>query len=245
MDMYTAELFVYDELRDFLSASKLDSPIPYNFNGNPSIKDSIEAIGVPHPEVGLILVNGSSVGFDYQLEQDNQVKVYPISPHYHISSEVVLRDTPPSDFIVDVNLGKLAKLLRMAGFDTLYSNDYKDQDVANISATENRTVLTRDRRLLMQKIITHGYWLRSTDPREQLVEVLSRYGLCTRMKPFHRCLECNGIIRPVSKDQILERLEPNTKNYFNEFYECLECEKIYWKGSHYDHMSNFLAEISS
>lgn len=235
----------HDELNDFLPGRYKNVQVQYDFDCKPSIKDSIEALGVPHTEVDLIIVNGNSVGFDYHVQDSDEALVYPVLNDVDISNKVKLREKPEHIFIVDVNLGKLAKLLRMCGFDAIYSNSYTDYDVAQSADKENRIVLTRDRRLLKQRIITHGYWLRSADPDQQIYEVLKRFDLFSIVKPFNRCLECNGLIKPVEKEEILNQLEPKTIQYFDEFYQCQGCKRIYWKGSHYEHMSKVLDKIKS
>jgi len=233
------------ELNDFLPGHYKNLQVQYTFDGKPSIKDSIEAIGVPHTEVDLILINGNSVGFDYHLQDGDEASVYPVFNNVDISNKVKLKEKPEPVFIVDVNLGKLVKLLRMCGFDAIYSNKYTDHNIAELAEKEDRIVLTRDRRLLRQRIIIHGYWLRSIDPDQQIYEVLKRFDLFSIVKPFNICLECNGLIKPVEKDEILNQLEPKTIQYFDEFYQCQNCKKIYWKGSHYEHMSKFLDNIKS
>lgn len=242
---YKAFFQFHDDLNDFLPVQSKNQSIQYEFEGKPSVKDSIEAIGVPHTEVDLIIVNGSSVGFNYHLVNGDQASVYPAFNTIILSPKVNLREKPEPLFIVDVNLGKLAKLLRMCGFDAVYSNQYTDRDIALLANSENRIVLTRDRRLLRQRIITHGYWVRSTRRNEQIIEVLRRFELSSDIKPFNRCLECNGSIKPVEKNDILSYLEPKTKRYFDEFYQCLVCGKVYWKGSHYDQMNKFLGNLKS
>lgn len=239
----TALFRFFGELTDFLSEGEGRVEVTYEFNGNPSVKDSIEAVGVPHTEVNLILVNGDSVGFGYQLGEGDKVSVYPVSEDVDVYPRVRLREKPPNRFILDVHLGKLARLLRMLGFDALYRNDYRDREIARVSAEENRVVLTRDRRLLQFRVITHGYWLRSTDPDEQLQEVIERYELSSEIEPFNRCMECNGKIQPVGKNVISHRLEPLTERYYDEFYRCVSCNKIYWKGSHYDQMRDYMEEL--
>jgi uncharacterized protein with PIN domain len=131
----------------------------------------------------------------------------------------------------------------MCSFDAKYSNNYTDHDIARLADMEHRIVLTRDRRLLKQKIITHGYWLRSTAPKKQIYEVLRRFDLFSMIESFKRCMECNGKIIPVDKKEILNQLEPKTIQYFDEFYHCMDCKRIYWKGSHYEQMSKFLDKI--
>ena len=243
MPEYKALFHFEGELRDFFAGSDIEFPLHYGFDRNPSVKDAIEAIGVPHTEVDTIVVNGTSVGFGYHLKDGDDVTVYPVSSGPAALSKVLLRGNPRPVFIVDVNLGKLARILRMLGFDARYRNDYTDHDVAGLAEKENRIVLSRDRRLLRFKAIVHGYWIRSDDPEKQVREVLGRFGLYSLIKPFNRCLECNGVIEPVEKKKILERLEPKTVLYFDEFFICSDCGKIYWKGSHYDHMNKTLENL--
>ncbi len=235
----------YEELNDFLHPDQRKRTLTYPFRGRPGIKDPIEALGVPHTEVELIMVYGESVGFDYQLRDGDRVAVYPVFESLDVSSLVRLRDAPlrRTAFVVDVNLGRLARYLRMCGFDTVYRNDYRDRDVARISAREHRIALTRDRRLLHHKAITHGYWVRATGSTEQLMEVIQRFDLNNQVEPFHRCLDCNGRVSPVDKRSIVDRLEPLTRKYYDEFHQCRDCGKIYWPGSHYQHMLERLAAV--
>ena len=234
---YRAYFHFHHELSDFFTEPHTALSVHYGFDGKPSVKDAIEALGVPHTEVDAIVVNGASVGFGYHLADGDAVSVYPASFDPGLSSTVALRGKPRPLFVVDVNLGKLARLLRMLGFDAAYRNDFNDREVAQLAAGEGRIVLTRDRRLLRFKVIEHGYWLRSDDPNLQISEVVKRYALSPIIRPFKRCLVCNGVIEPVEKEKVIERLEPRTKIYYEDFYTCSGCGKIYWKGSHYEHMN--------
>jgi uncharacterized protein with PIN domain len=240
MSEYKAFFHFHHELSDFFTEPDTALSVQYGFDGKPSMKDAIEALGVPHTEVDAIVVNGAPVGFGYHLADGDAVSVYPASLGPGLTSTVALRGKPRPLFVVDVNLGKLARLLRMLGFDAAYRNDFNDREIAQLAAGEGRIVLTRDRRLLRFKVIEHGYWLRSDDPAAQIREVVRRYGLGPIIKPFRRCLVCNGVIEPVEKEKILERLEPKTILYFDDFFVCSGCSKIYWKGSHYDHMNKTL-----
>ncbi|UCG51807.1 MAG: Mut7-C ubiquitin/RNAse domain-containing protein [Candidatus Latescibacterota bacterium] len=245
MHRNTAQFRFYEELNDFLPPGKKKTAVPYHFSGSPSIKDAIEAIGVPHPEVELILVNGVSVGFDYRLQNGDHVSVYPVFESLDVSPLIRLRGAPLRRvaFVLDVHLGKLAKLLRMLGFDTEYRNDYGDAEIIELAVNDKRIVLTRDRGILKTKSVTHGYWIRSSDPEEQVREVIARFDLRALVKPFHRCMACNGILEEVEKSAIRDRLPPRPARYFDEFYQCLDCEKVYWKGSHYDNMNMCVQEI--
>lgn len=235
---HTAEFRFYGELNDFLPVSQRKQAIGYRFNGHPGIKDPIEALGVPHTEVELIVVNGRSVAFEYKLRGNDRVAVYPIFQSLDISPLARLRDgiSGCPRFVLDVNLGKLAKRLRLLGFDSLYRNDYHDAEIARIADHQQRIVLTRDRRLLFAKRISHGYWVRAVVVERQVEEVLQRFDLYSAIQPFARCLLCNGVLAPVSKAEVLDRLQPKTKLYYNDFYRCADCQRIYWEGSHIDDM---------
>ena len=238
--------FQFHNELDIFRSTQSDPLSVYHFNGHPSVKDAIEAQGVPHPEVELIVVNGQSVNFSYLLQDRDLVYVYPPPANIEILPRIPLRE-PLSGvrrFVVDVNLGKLARLLRMLGFDTLYDNCFSDETVAGLAFRETRIALSRDRLLLHRNAIIYGYWVRSQQPNEQIQEVIQRYDLREQFKPLCRCLNCNGLIQPVSKQEILERLKPKTRRYYDEFFICPDCAQIYWKGSHFDQLRPKLARIS-
>ncbi len=240
-----AQFRFYEELNDFLPIDKRKTLFSYDFEGNPSVKDAIEAVGVPHTEIDLILVNGKSVTFSYHIQDRDMISVYPVFESLDISNATHLREKPlrRPKFILDVHLGKLAKNLRIFGFDTLYENDYDNFEIISISKAEKRAILTRDVKILKNKTVTHGYWIRSSSPAEQLTEVILRFDLFSNIKPFYRCLTCNGLIRKTSKESVINRLQPKTRLYYEEFYRCSSCEKVYWKGSHYHKMMNFVEDI--
>jgi len=229
----------YAELNDFLPPETDGPERPYRFSGKPSVKDAIEAQGVPHAEVELILVNGREADFGRPLRHGDRVAVYPVFESFDVASAVRLREGPLREiaFVLDGHLGKLARWLRLLGFDAAYRNDFEDAEVADLSARQGRVVLTRDRRLLHRKAIERGYWVRSLRPDEQIAEVLRRFQLERAVRPFRRCLACNGLLRPVPKAEILDQLEPKTRRYYDDFRRCQSCGKIYWKGSHYDRMA--------
>jgi uncharacterized protein with PIN domain len=226
-----------NSLNDFLSCQKKNEPVNYVFDGTPSIKDAIEAIGIPHTEVDVILVNQTPVDFCYGLQNGDEVGVFPLT---NISTRTADSLTPvpayPLAFIADVHAGKLAKALRMLGIDTYYRNHLDDKDLAEMAEKENRVVLTRDIGLLKHRKIKWGYWLRSQQTNQQVFEVIIRFDLKHFISPFTRCIECNGLIGPVAKDEVIQQLPPRTAAYFSEFYKCSDCHRIYWKGSHYENM---------
>ena len=240
-----AQFRFYEELNDLLPSNKMKVTFDYQFSGSPSIKDAIEAIGIPHTEVDLILANGNSVGFEYQLKPGDFVSVYPVFESLDISEVSQVRAKPlrTTKFILDVHLGKLAWRLRMLGFDTLYRNDYEDHEIVTLATAEKRIILTRDRGLLKNQAVTHGYWIRSPKTTDQIIEVLRRFDVFGQTQPFSRCMVCNGTIGPIPTAQIAEHLLPNTNRYFDEFNACGDCGKIYWKGSHHKKMETYIGAL--
>jgi uncharacterized protein with PIN domain len=243
--MSTALFRFYEELNDFLPKEKKKTSFSYSFTGNPSVKDAIEALGIPHVEVDMVLVKGTSVGFDYRLRNDDQISVYPVFESLDISQVTHLREKPLRDpkFIPDVHLGRLAKNMRLCGLDTHYSKDLTDPEIIKISLREHRIILTRDKGLLKNRKVTHGYWVRSIKPEAQLKEVLVRFDLKSTLSPFTRCLECNRILTSVAKEEILDLLQPRTKEYYDEFKKCPACEKIFWEGSHFEKMKIYIYNL--
>ena len=247
MDENQVRFRFYEELNDFLPLVKKKVSFSYTFNGNPSVKDAIEALGIPHVEVDLIIVNGISVGFSYKLRNNDQISVYPVFESLDISTINHLRPAPLRDpkFIPDVHLGKLSKYLRLFGFDTTFKDDLADNEIINISLKEMRIILTRDKNLLKNKNVTHGYWVRSQKPDVQLKEVLQTFDLFKIARPFTRCLECNELVLEVPRSEILDGLKLKTKEFYSDFWKCPGCNRIYWKGSHYESMKKFIDSILS
>jgi uncharacterized protein len=236
----------YEELNDHLPKEWKKKRFPYDFRGKPSMKNTIHAIGVPHSEVDLILVNGNPADFGYQLQGGEEISVYPVFESFDISPESRLRAKPLREirFIVDVNLGKLAKKLRLLGFDTLFRNDFEDDEIVEISLREKRIILTRDRGIMKKNAVTHGYWLRNDDPGKQLMEVIGRLQLQGQFRPFSRCSNCNGELAEADKESLKDRLHDDTLSYYHEFWECRGCGKIYWEGSHFSRILDWLDDIS-
>lgn len=238
--MGRAAFLFHDELNDFLAREKRGKRLEKEFKGNPSVKHLIEALGVPHPEVGRLLVGGRAVDFSYQVKDGDEIEVYPLTP-----AERGGDGTSPPRFLLDNHLGKLAVYLRLAGLDASYRNDYQDEELAKRAAREGRVLLTRDQRLLMRSIIHVGYWVREKSPPKQLEEILKRFDLLARLRPFQRCVRCNTPLQSVTKDEVIHRLEPLTKKYYDEFRYCPVCDRVYWKGSHYEHMLELLRQVST
>lgn len=242
--MRSATFRFYEELNDFLPPEQHKRAFAYTFTGTPAIKDAIEALGVPHTEVDLILMDGQSVGFDERLYGGERVAVYPVFERLDITSLTCLRPRPlrETTFILDVHLGKLARYLRLLGFDTRYRNDYDDATIVGLAQREQRIILTRDKGLLKHGAVTHGYWVRATAPREQLREVVRAFDLYGQTAPFTRCMKCNGLLKPVDKATVADRLPEGVRQDFEVFFQCRRCRQVYWRGSHYERMQALIGE---
>lgn len=228
------------ELNDFLPPQRRQREFAVSCARSASTKHIIEALGVPHTEVGLILVNGESVGFDRQLHDGDRVAVHPCGAAHGANPS--LRRSLPGEprFVADAHLGGLARLLRMAGFDTLYRNDYRDAEIAEISAREARILLTRDRELLKLRSLEHGCYVHALDPPQQLAEIVARLELVRFVKPFTRCLACNAPLRAIDKSAVLDRLPPSVRARQARFTTCDHCGRVYWPGSHWQRMQKLL-----
>lgn len=241
----TAQFRFYAELNDFLPIAKRQHAFDYLYAGPLKLQEAILSIGVPLSEIDLILVNSESVELDYSLKGGETISVYPVFESLDISSLTTLRPQPlrVTRFILDAHLGKLARYLRMVGFDTLYKNDFEDAVIVQRSQDEKRIILTRDKALLRSPKIRHGYYVRSIHPKPQLLEVIKKFDLTSQLRPFSRCITCNHLIEKVSKTGIIDRVPKDTFQQFQDFYVCKNCDKIYWEGSHYEHMQTFIRSL--
>ena len=216
-----------------LAAPQKQGELRYDFSGAPAVKDAVEALGVPHTEVDVIIVQDQSVGFDYHLKSGDQVQVLPF--RWPVAGKPVMRliPAPPRSlrFILDVHLGRLARRLRLLGFDALYRNDFADAEIAGLAATEELIVLTRDRGLLKRKIIRHGCLLTAEKLDGQLRVLQKRYDLLDLCQPLGRCPSCNGLLGEVDKAAIADQLQPRTLRYYHAFRRCQDCGKIFWLGT--------------
>ncbi len=242
MTMSQATFRFYAELNPFLPRSKRHTAFEHVFDGRQSIKDMIESLGVPHTEIDLILVDGQSVDFSYLVQDGDRISVYPVFEAFDIAPVLRLRPRPLRmvRFVLDIHLGRLAAHLRMLGFDTLYRNDYDDVELACISRDDHRILLTRDCGLLKRSMVTHGHYVRETNPRKQLVEIVQHFDLFRLIDPFCRCIKCNALLEVVDKAVVIEQLMPTTRQHYDEFRRCTECGQLYWKGSHHQHMKQLI-----
>ncbi|GAB6281796.1 MAG: Mut7-C RNAse domain-containing protein [Ignavibacterium sp.] len=242
----------YEELNDFLPQEKRKVRFEHKFFGQPSIKDLIESLGIPHTEIDLIIVNGKSVNFSYIVQDKDEISVYPIFESFDISNIQQLREIPlyqqlksiyEIKFIVDCHLGKLAKYMRLLGLDTFYNNNIQEKEFINISINEKRIILTKNRNLLKRNEVINGYWIRNENVESQIKEVIQRFKLKKEIKYFLRCLICNSELKLIEKEKIINRIPSKVKEWCNEFYYCKNCDKIYWKGSHYNEMLKTIKEL--
>lgn len=240
---FTARLRFHGDLSFFLRPSQAQPHLfEKRLSEKTSVKDVIESCGIPHTEIDLILVSGAPVSLSHHLVSDQEIDIYPISAPPQLFPGNRLQQRRLARFVADCHLGKLARNLRLLGLDVLYDNQATDAQLL-ITATNDRALLTRDRRLLMHAIVRHGYCPRSTDPDEQVIEVSRRFDLGELIAPYTRCLQCNGLLQRVDKDEVLDQLEPLTKIYYHEFRRCLDCGKVYWPGSHFGKLQERVARI--
>ena len=240
----------YEELNDLIPQKMRKQDIDFSFNGRRSVKDLIESFGVPHVEVDLILVNGKSVDFSYIVRDNDRISVYPVFELLNLKDANKLRPSPLRDtkFVIDVHLRKLARRLRLLGFDVDYADMRDDKELAEISERDSRILLTRDRQLLMRRNVSRGIIIRDSNPDKQIIEVLNRFDIWERIDTFSRCIECNGKITSLPTDGIRfderkDYIPAGVLDWCSIFYECTECEKIYWKGSHYEKLGSILQDI--
>ena len=245
--MHKIRFRFYEELNDFLPEEKRKVRFAHNYIDRASVKDVIESLGVPHTEVDLILINGNSVGFDYLINDDDDISVYPLFEALDISDVQHLRPKPLRNpkFIADVHLGKLTRYLRMMGFDVLYENNFEDDEIVKISLEDKRAILTKDRGILKRSEATHGYWVRSSKVKEQVVEIIKRFDLKKLIKEFTRCIECNSMLESISKNEIINELPPKVSKSRAVFSRCPSCSKLYWKGTHHQRMLSFIKIIKN
>ncbi len=241
-----ADLRFYAGLRDFLSSDRRSGMVTRSFDVAGSVKDMIEGCGVPHTEVEVILANGEAVDFSYRVHDGDRISVYPpfhefdVEPTWRLSPEPL----PEPRFVLDGHLGKLTRYLRLVGFDSSYDVEWTELELVEASTREGRVLLTRDIGLLMRGVLTRGYFVRATDPREQLTEVVGRFDLVASIDAFTRCTACNGELRDVEKEEIVDRLLPKTREHYDDFHRCTNCERIYWKGSHYARLKEIVDRVA-
>ena len=232
----------YGPLNDLLPPLRQQTAFGHAFEGRESVKDLIEGLGIPHPEIDLILVDGEPVAFDYIVEDGDRIAVFPRFESINIDEVTKVRSPVSSlRFLLDGHLGKLSRYMRLVGLDAECPADAADADLAALAARDRRIVLTRDRGLLKRRAVSRGYWVRATLPHRQLIEVLHRFD--PSLAPFTRCLRCNTELREVAKSSIESKLEPRTREYFHRFDECPGCHRVYWAGSHWERLTRIVESV--
>jgi uncharacterized protein with PIN domain len=245
-DLATATVRFYEELNDFLPVEDRKRDIGIEVDRARSVKDAIESAGVPHTEVDLIVVDGRSVDFAHLLRGGERVAVYPMFEALDITPLLRLRPRPLRDprFVADVHLGKLARHLRMAGFDTQWCNDWDDDAIVRRSAAERRTILTRDKGMLRRSDVERGYFVRATESEAQLAEVVRALQLEALLAPFTRCRECNVVLEEVAKEAVIDRLPQKVRGFYERFRRCPGCDRVYWEGTHFARMQEVLSRLA-
>jgi uncharacterized protein len=229
--MAVATFRFYAELSDLLPREWRQRDMVHAFREPASVKDRIEAQGVPHTEVEFLQANGAPVDFGYRVQDGDRVSVYPFMAV--LENPRPLRPPyPRGRFVLDQHLARLAAYLRLLGQDCVHRAHFPDDDLARVAVDENRILLSRDRRLLMRRTVVHGGFVRATDPMEQVPEVLHRFGAPETVAPFTRCMACNGVLRPAAREEVEDRLLPDTREYYEQFRECPDCRRVFWDGSH-------------
>ncbi len=244
--MQEARFRFYAELNEFLPREKRGSEFTHCFRERASIKDMIESLGIPHSEVDRILVNGKSVDFSFLVQDRDRVSVYPVFESLNIRQVSRVRPEPLREtrFVLDVHLGRLARILRMLGFDVLYSPDFTPEEIVQISLSEKRIIISKSRGLLKRKEVTHGYCLNSSDPEEQAGLVLRRFDLFEDIEPFTRCMECNSALEEVTAGEASDLVPPDVLAKQDRFSYCPSCRRVYWKGSHYLRMKEKIQRMA-
>ncbi len=236
---------LYEELNEFLPASQRKQPFLVQCHPGTTVKALVENLGVPHTEVDLILVNGESVGFERVLADSDMVSVYPVFESWDISQVSKVRPSPlrHTRFALDVHLGKLARLLRMMGFDAAYDRTATDEELVRAARAGSRIVLSKDRGLLKRRAVTHGYLVRSSAPRRQLVEVMRRFDLGDQVRVFSRCVLCNEPLVRVSREAAAEEVPPLVASLYADFSRCPSCRRVFWRGTHWERMKALAEEV--
>jgi uncharacterized protein with PIN domain len=236
----------YAELNDFLPQDRRFRSFTHSFEMPTTVKDMIEGLGVPHTEVDLILVGGEPVGFDHRVDDGDHISVYPVFESLDVADVTRVRPEPlrHTRFVVDANLGQLARYLRLLGFDSTFDPGLGDRELAEISGSENRVLLTRDLDMLQISVITHGYYVRGEHPRNQVIEVIKRFDLFNSVRALERCAVCNGELEEVDKKEIAARLQPGVAESHDDFRRCSGCDRIYWQGGHHRGILSLVQEVA-
>lgn len=237
------ELRFYEELNDFLAEHQRRKSFLFEFSGTPSVGKLIVSIGIPAGAIDLVLVNDMPVEFSYPLQGGERIAVFPVFERFDISPITRLRARPlrVTRFVVEWQLEKLARLLRLAGFDSVCRKDLDDLDIIELSSTEKRIILSRDPALLKNANVTHGYCVQVNDAPAQFREIIETFDLRHSMQPMSRCIECNGPLRVADESDVIDKIPFSVLVAFDDFWQCEQCHHVYWKGPHYMQLDTLLS----
>ncbi|MGZ3817118.1 MAG: DUF5615 family PIN-like protein [Bdellovibrio sp.] len=146
-------------------------------------------------------------------------------------------------FLVDENLLGLLKKLRMFGIDSISLLGASDEIIHQTAIEQGRIVLTKDRRFFNKLSPDDAYFVSSALPKEQLLEVLSRFALENEEEPLSRCFICNSLIEKVGKETVKDKVDEKTFRLYEDFYQCPTCHRIYWEGSHFTKLQAEINQI--
>ncbi len=218
----------------FLPRERRGEPFAFACARAATLKNAVEALGVPHTEVGRIAVNGAPATLDRIVREGDVVEAFPWS-----------RQPLAAGFLADAHLGGLARFLRMLGFDTLHRNAFGDEEIRRIAREERRVVLSRDRELLKCREVLFGCYVHALKAEAQLREVAARFGLAARARPFTLCLVCNLALTPASAGEARAYAPQAKLEPYRDFRRCPGCGRVYWEGSHFARMRAALQEAVS
>lgn len=189
----------------------------------PSLGHVVQSVGVPLTEVGALLLDGVPVAPALRSPASGQLDVMP--PERPQGTP-----TSPPRFVLDVHLGALARRMRLLGLDVSYRNDAQDDALVAVSLVEQRVLLTRDRGVLQRRALRWGAYVRGQRCDDQLRDVLERYA--PPLRPWTRCVACNGLLQVVGVDEVAELLQPGTLRTYRHYVRCIGCGRPYWQGAH-------------
>jgi len=236
---------IYEELNSFLPESRQKRDFSFELEEGATIQQLLSNLELPLSQVDLILVNGESVGVSFPLKAGDRISIYPVFERLNIAPVLKIRPAPlrKPRFICDVHLGKLATYMRMAGLDADYRNNFSGRQLIQLSVELGKIILTKNRGLLKNKRITHGYLVIQNLPKLQLAEIISCFDLKQWCSPLSRCLRCNLPVHSISKDDAVGKVAPRVLEMHDQFMKCDGCSRVYWKGTHYESMMSWISRL--
>jgi uncharacterized protein len=195
--------------------------VAFGCDGTSSLGHVVQAFGVPLTEVGWLTANGQPVSAGYRPSGGDSLEVGQVGRPQAL---------PSPRFLLDVHLGTLASQLRLVGVDTAYANDNDDDALIEQANAGRRVLLTRDRGLLCRRSLWLGGYVRGSSAAEQLQDVLARFA--PLLRPWTRCVNCNGLLTAVPKTAVSGRLLPGTRRTYQAFSSCRSCGQVFWRGAH-------------